>query len=194
MLGSDEWESVRHMRVAIREGLYSFEDFPKVLLSFINSGDWRKYTDPLGKVHAYKPTELKKFIESEPEAGLGFKYQRLLDLCQHDTDVLDAIDKATKRKGGNPTGANQHKGGTVYNVNSSRPHGNAKAQALRRLRKDAPGVHARVIAGEISANAGMIEAGFRKKTATIKATPEGVVRYIVSHMTPFERLYIKDHI
>jgi hypothetical protein len=186
MLGSDEWESVRHMRVAIREGLYSFEDFPKVLLSFINSGDWRKYTDPLGKVHAYKPTELKKFIESEPEAGLGFKYQRLLDLCQHDTDVLDAIDKATQ----NPTGRPK----SVNNINALRPQGTSKAQALRRLRKDAPAIHAKVLKGELSANAGMIEAGFRKKTATIKATPEGVVRYIVSHMTPFERLYIKDHI
>ena len=180
MLGSDEWESVKHMRVAIREGLYSFEDFPKVLLSFINSGDWRKYTDPLGKVHAYKPTELAKFIESEPEAGLGFKYQRILDLCQHDTDVLDAIDKATK----NPTG--------VHNINTTRPHGTSKAQALRRLRKDAPAIHAKVLKGELSANAGMIEAGFRKKTATIEATPEGIVRYIVTHMTPFERLYILE--
>ena len=34
---------------------------------------------------------------------------------------------------------------------------------LRRLRKDRPDIHARVLAGELSPHAGMIEAGFRKK-------------------------------
>jgi hypothetical protein len=46
---------------------------------------------------------------------------------------------------------------------SKRPAGNSTAAFLRRLRKDRPDIHIRVLAGEISAHAGMIEAGFRKK-------------------------------
>jgi hypothetical protein len=37
------------------------------------------------------------------------------------------------------------------------------ASALARLRRDRPDIHARVLAGELSPHAGMIEAGFRKK-------------------------------
>jgi hypothetical protein len=37
------------------------------------------------------------------------------------------------------------------------------AYALARLRRDRPDIHARVLAGEISPHAGMIEAGFRRK-------------------------------
>ena len=40
---------------------------------------------------------------------------------------------------------------------------NDATYALRRLRKDRPDIHARVLAGEITANAGMVEAGLRKK-------------------------------
>jgi hypothetical protein len=51
--------------------------------------------------------------------------------------------------------------------------GNASAAALRRLRKDRPDLHAEVMAGEQSANAAAIEAGFRPKTATVPLTVEG---------------------
>ena len=57
---------------------------------------------------------------------------------------------------------------TVYNdrrrcTRFERPSGNSRAAFLRRLRKDRPDIHARVLAGELSPHAGMIEAGFRKK-------------------------------
>jgi hypothetical protein len=42
--------------------------------------------------------------------------------------------------------------------------GTTAAYALARLRKDRPDIHARVLAGKISPHAGMIEAGFRKKS------------------------------
>jgi hypothetical protein len=40
---------------------------------------------------------------------------------------------------------------------------NTSAAFLRRLRRGRPDIHARVLAGELSPHAGMIEAGFRKK-------------------------------
>jgi hypothetical protein len=48
---------------------------------------------------------------------------------------------------------------TVNNVNSDRPEGNAKAAALRKLRKDAPELHAKVLAKEMTAHAAMVQAG-----------------------------------
>jgi hypothetical protein len=66
---------------------------------------------------------------------------------------------------------NQHTGGeagTVDNINSSspeeteRPSGTSREAALRRLRKDRPDLHERVIARELTPHAAMVEAGFRK--------------------------------
>jgi hypothetical protein len=42
---------------------------------------------------------------------------------------------------------------------SERPSGNSRAVFLRRLRKDRPDLHARVLAGELTPHAGMVAAG-----------------------------------
>jgi hypothetical protein len=75
----------------------------------------------------------------------------------------DAKDRAQQRPGGRPKTVDNGSG----NINGfQRPTGGSKAYALRRLRKDRPDIHARVLAGETSAHAGMIEAGFRRAIAT----------------------------
>jgi hypothetical protein len=76
----------------------------------------------------------------------------------------DKKDKANVR----PTGVHIQK----EDVNTKgRPWGNSAAAAIRRLRKDRPDIHERVLAGEITPHAGMIEAGFRKRRVRKKATP-----------------------
>ncbi len=55
-----------------------------------------------------------------------------------------------------------------YNVIlSSKPVGNERSYALRRLRKDRPDLHKKVIVFEMSPHAAMVEAGFRPKTITV---------------------------
>jgi hypothetical protein len=71
----------------------------------------------------------------------------------------DADDRANQRPSGRPSE-------TVYNNDERtqlRPAGNSQAAALRRLRKYRLDIHARVLAGELTPHAGMIEAGFRKR-------------------------------
>jgi hypothetical protein len=56
----------------------------------------------------------------------------------------------------------------VYNAIADvhvRPSGNSAAAALRRLERHRPDILERVLAGEISAHAGAVEAGFRKRRA-----------------------------
>jgi hypothetical protein len=70
--------------------------------------------------------------------------------------VLDA-DRRNRRPPGRPK--------NVYNesadVHNYRPAGNSAAAALRRLERARPDILDRVLAGELSAHAGMIQAGFR---------------------------------
>jgi len=100
---------------------------------------------------------------------------------------IEAKDKATQR----PVGANQYSEG-LYNNNCNvqgqkAPTGNSAAAFLRRLRKDRPDIHARVLAGELSPHAGMVEAGFRKKVARKKSTPLDQLRKAWAKATSEER-------
>jgi len=61
--------------------------------------------------------------------------------------------------------------------------GNSEQYALRKLRKSAPELHARVLAGELSGHAAMVQAGFRKPTLIIPADPAGAGRKLARHFT-----------
>lgn len=60
------------------------------------------------------------------------------------------------------------------------------AYDIARLRRDRPDIHARVLAGELSPNAGMIEADFRKKRERRKTTPLEKARKLFRKMTRTE--------
>jgi hypothetical protein len=57
--------------------------------------------------------------------------------------------------------------------------GNASKYTVARLERDRPDLAARVEAGEMSAHAAAIEAGFRPKTCTVPLTVEGATRLML---------------
>jgi hypothetical protein len=75
-------------------------------------------------------------------------------------------------------GANQYTLGYSNRIPSPRG-GTNSAYTVARLKRDRPDLHARVVAGELSANAAAIEAGFRPKTVTIPLTVEGATRLML---------------
>lgn len=78
----------------------------------------------------------------------GWRRPRILSLETKNPEVLDLLDQAMQRE------PSIH---ALYNVQgSSAPAGNTQARALRKLRRDAPGLHAQVLAGDLSPHAAMI--------------------------------------
>jgi len=75
----------------------------------------------------------------------------------------DDADRANLRPAHRPKTVQSVDNGRKDINTSGRPTGTSRAYALRRLREQRPDVHARVLAGEISPHAGMVEAGFRKR-------------------------------
>ena len=97
--------------------------------------------DGLKRMEPDKPARYDKAIE------LGQKYRQLdattPDLLEpHRPKKLRDVENVTKLSGTDDT-----------------------SYALARLRRDRSDIHARVLDGELTAHAGMIEAGFRKKQA-----------------------------
>ncbi len=72
--------------------------------------------------------------------------RRLRQLCQDRPDVLDLIDQARQRKHG---GDHMSKFDNVQLAIEQAPTGNSTDAALRRLRKDRPDLHQRVIMGPV---------------------------------------------
>jgi hypothetical protein len=103
---------------------------------------------------------------------------------------IDAEDRENQRPPGRPkTVSNEN---NVTDSFKGRPHSGTRAEALRRLRDNRPDIHARVLVGELSPHAGMIEAGFRKKTVRKRRSPIEQVRKLLPKLTAEERRQIHD--
>ncbi len=62
--------------------------------------------------------------------------------------------------------------------------GNDPSYALRRLKRDAPALAEGVLSGDLSANAGAIEAGFRPRNVSITLSSAESAAGVDSHQSP----------
>ena len=108
-----------------------------------------------------RPRHMRKYMRNR---------SRVLAMAAHRAQEIENKDKA------NPS--QQGKVGRLT--------GNRAAYAHHRLRRDRPDIHARVLAGELSPHAGMIEAGFRKKTGRRKLTLLDRVQKLLPKLTATE--------
>ena len=84
-------------------------------------------------------------------------------LIQDDHKAVDLFDQARQ----NPPSL--HTSNALYNIQgNTAPTGTSLDATIRRLRKHHPELHARWLAGELSANAAAIEAGFRKRSTPLQ--------------------------
>jgi hypothetical protein len=97
---------------------------------------------------------------------------------------LDERDKANERPRGRPK-KNVTNENNIGDIFTGRPR-SGRTYDLRRLRHSCPDIHQRVLDGEITANAGMIEAGFRKKAERKKLTTLEKLASAVAKLTDDE--------
>lgn len=153
------WLVVSALSSAIYYGGSRLKTIPEALKRVIREELWREFVTPRGERVTHERFE--DFLSAEGTHGLGISYEDLHRLVRDDPEARDLLDQAMQRKPGRPSP-------TVANSNDKRPTGTTSDQALRRLRKDRPDLHAKVIAGDLSAHAAMVEAGFRPRTCTVR--------------------------
>lgn len=168
---------------AMLDGESGLKNVPGLLLRVINEDLWqRRIIAQTGKPVGFET--FLEFVITEPLEGLGADIGTLKDLCRSNTAALSAIDRVMQRNDGPPT---KDERATFNNVQGYvAPTGNSAARALRKLRADAPEAHARVLAGELSPHAAMVEAGFRRKTLQIPTDVDGAARALARKFTPEE--------
>ena len=159
---------------SLRDGEHGLKALPRLIKAAIKENAWHEYySDTLRQVVQHETFE--SFITEEPPDGLGSTIEQIKDLCRSDTQTLDLIDKAT-----------QHEPYIHHDSNNVTITGNTATYALRKLRKDAPTLHEKVINNELSPHAAMVQAGFRKKTVTIPIEVDAIIRAIRRSFTEDE--------
>jgi hypothetical protein len=158
----------------LRHGSEALDDVPRILREVLETEAWRDFTTRSGK--RVQHGRFEDFVTTPPTSGVGGSMDLVRRIAAADPVTLDLLDRAVQREPGRP--------GTLDNIQGSdAPTGTSTEAALRRLRKDRPDLHARVLEGVVSAHAAMVEAGFRRKTITVPADVDAIVRALPRHFS-----------
>ena len=156
---------------------HGLSNVPALLKRLLAEEGWREFETVRGEIVRHERFE--EFVAAPPLKGLGSEISLIKRIVADDPEVVDLLDRVLQRQVGRPREI-------VDNINNSegRPSGNSQARALRRLRKDAPELHAEVIAGRLSAHAAMVKAGLRTRTISVPVEhPDRVAAALRRHMT-----------
>jgi len=165
---------------ALRSGGSALGTVPALLKRVLAEESWREFVTKRGEHVRHE--RFADFVTALPLKGLGSDVALVRRIVADDPETLDLLDQALQNPVGHPT--------SIGNNVPSRPEGNTQAKALRRLRSEAEHgdeqaaeLHAEVLAGNISAHAAMVKAGYRPKTISIPiGRPERVAAYLRKHM------------
>jgi len=171
-IGSMPWCRAAHLNLTIHKKRTDQEvSALKYGLREFRQGDrWKQLTDENNNPFR----SWKDYVTYREPFGLGMTVEEANAVMDAPDDrqplqavlaahyqALDQRDRLNLRRPGRPSAETVYQNTVVHGL---RPTGRSTEAALRRLRRDRPDIHARVLAGEITANAGMVEAGFRKRT------------------------------
>jgi hypothetical protein len=182
-------EIVHSLAEAIKRGGRSLQSVPGLLAKCISEDLWVE-RDVNGQAVTYDKAEFKRFVESPYPNGLDTTIETIERLCSDEPEIKDFLAAAKRGKVGRPPkaqGQTDSRGKVnenVQNMHDYRSTGKTD-YAYNRLRDDAPELHARVISGELSPHAAMIEAGFRPRKVSINMdNAESAYKTITGHMKP----------
>ncbi len=137
-------------------GKKAFDLVPTYLANIIKDREWEKRYNRKGKSF----TSFEAFISADLWEGLETSVDELLVYCRKRKDVQKLIN--TEIKAIEKTAHDERGLFTRIDIVKT-VGGNNPTYALKRLKRDRPDLADKVIAGELSANAAAIKAGFRKK-------------------------------
>jgi hypothetical protein len=164
---------VEALSSSLEHGGTALGTVPKALRRLLEEEAWREFTTSRGEHVTYE--RFADFIVTPPLKGLGSDVALVERIVAADDEATQLLREALKEKPG-PKSSHD-------NIMRSR-QGTSRPYTLRRLKRDAPELHAEVLAGRLSAHGAMVRAGFQPKTVTVPITrPEAVARSLLKYMS-----------
>lgn len=162
---------VESLSTSLRATENGLQTVPELLRRVIREDSWREFTTPRGELVEYE--HFSDFVAAAPSAGLGASTDLLRRIVGDDTETLALLDSALNN--------HEASGPRALSLDTEAPPGTQpprrQAAAMRRLERERPDLHEQVLAGGISTNKAMIEAGFRARTVNVPVSrPEAAAR------------------
>lgn len=169
---------VTALRTSIYQGTDGLGTAIKAIKRVLKEGCWRDRIDRrTGNRVTFE--RFAEFMSTPPLEGLGTDARTLRNLLRDDPEALDLLDQATQNS------ASIHLTAVDNIHGSERPAGTSRDAALRRLRKDRPDLHARVLTGELTPHGAMVQAGFRRPVISVRTDdPERLAASLRRHLDP----------
>lgn len=175
---------VSQLRRSLFEGQDGLRTVPEMLKSVIEHEIWRqRVVEETGELVRFESFE--DFVTAPPLEGLGASVRQLKQLCQDDKEARDALVSATVGEHGTNQYTKPKSGEDNHNI-THHSTGTSTDYALRKLRRDRPDLHEKVLEGRLSPNRAMIQAGFREKTFTVPENLDKAARVLAKHFDPDE--------
>jgi hypothetical protein len=178
-------------------GASNITAIPMYLWIVLEHSAWQHFADEhTNKVYDYCKDEFEKFALTRRPAGLGVEngVAGLILICDQVGGEDGEKAKRLLREAipaEKPHGGKREKATQVDNVNLPKG-GNSEAYLLRRLKRDYPDLAAKVVAGEMSARAAGIQAGFVKPVISLRPTVPGFLKAARAYLTLDERVELKE--
>lgn len=172
---------VEGLERSLRDGKHGLSVVPGLLKRVLIEESWREFVTQRDEHVFYE--RFTDFVVMPPLKGIGATVELLQRLVEGDPEAEDLLDKQLKEDG--RQGKRTDLLNNMKEVTAAYPRGTSKDYALRKLRKDAPELHAEVIAGRLTAHAAMVKGGFRPRTFTVRAdSPESVAAALRRQLDP----------
>ena len=157
---------------AIRDS-QAIENIPKLVRQIIEDGMWREHLyEKTGETFNFD--SFQKFVETHPPNGLGTTVETLFKLCVEAPEVMDLIDQSLQNDVDNTNGEQAKLKRPP--ISSARQAGLRKLRLYTEQNKQVAALRDAVLAGEMSVNAALVAAGFRKKRFSIPEDVAGATR------------------
>lgn len=168
------WHVVNSLRSALHKGEHGLSTVPGLLKRVLAEESWREFVTERGEhVHHERFAE---FVTAKPMKGIGTSVDLVKRIVSDDPEAEKALRDALKDQG--------HRSDIRNNITEVETvTGTGRAYALDRLSRDAPELHAEVLAGNLTAHRAMVQAGFRPATFTVRPDAKSAARTLRKHMT-----------
>lgn len=161
---------------ALDHGTGYLSNFPGLLRKIIELDAWRRFLHPNGEIIEH--ARFSEFLTAKAPRGLGSTVEQVKSLVADDNDLTILLREALK--GGDQGKRTDLARDTTSDNNimgSGSVQGTSKAYTLDRLTREAPELREKVDAGELSASAAAVLAGFQPKRFTVVATtPQSIAK------------------
>lgn len=169
------WTLIAAAASSLTHGSQRLQNFIDALRRLLDEHAWKSYTHPNGTHHEFD--RFADFVE-HPH-GLHATTSQVRNIVRDDPQLCGDLDAALTGTHGGDRRSPDFKSYNVTLENEGEagggeaaPRGNRSAYRLRRLERDAPEYHAQVLAGELSVNRAMIQAGLQNPKPSIpRGTP-----------------------